>query len=182
MDHFLTLQHIYIYIYMLWSHYFGQVWGVSKVNILAKFVFFQKQSLLKKHYKIWGFSTLKKQKQKNARQISKKIFWPTWFFWGPQLGQNIDFNLAKILTLKMVIFCFLKKCWNTYFIVFFELPPKFAKEMAPNKNDNFSLFAKHRVIKKKKRFVATPLFTPKMVFFNLFFETKKQWCSTKTWL
>ena len=104
------LQHIYIY--KLWSQYVGQVWGFPK-SIFWPTLFFSKTIIVKKHYKNRGFNTFLKIK-KNARQISKSIFWPTWvFFWDPQLGQNIDFNLAKILTLKMVIFnifCFLKKC------------------------------------------------------------------------
>ena len=62
------------------------------------------------------------------------------------------------------------------FKVFFEHQPKFAQKMAPKKNDNFSHFAKHRLI-KKKRFVATPLLTKNWCFFNLVsFETKKQRC------
>ena len=39
--------------------------------------------------------------------------------------------------------------------------------MPKKKNDNFSHFAKHRFIKKKNRYVATPLFFEKMCFFNL---------------
>ena len=42
--------------------------------------------------------------------------------------------------------------------------------MAPPKNDNFSHFAKHRVIKNP--FCCKPPFDQKLVFFNLVFETK----------
>ena len=56
------------------------------------------------------------------------------------------------------------------FIVFFEHQPKFGQKWA-KKNDNFSHFPKHRFIKKKKRFVATPRLTKNWCF-STFFETK----------
>ena len=49
---------------------------------------------------------------------------------------------------------------------FLNINQNWAKKGA-KKNDNFSHFAKHRLI-KKKRFVATPLFTEKLCFFKLF--------------
>ena len=56
--------------------------------------------------------------------------------------------------------------------MFFELPPKFAKKNGPKKKDDFSLFAKHRVIKKP--FCCNPPFYPKIGVFQLvFFETQK---------
>ena len=58
------------------------------------------------------------------------------FFWHPQLGPVTDFDLDQLLTLKNGHFSFfllLKKCWNTYFIVFFEHQPKFAPKNGPKK-------------------------------------------------
>ena len=72
----------------------------------------------------------------------------------------------------MDIFSFsllLKMCWNTYFIVFFEHQPKFAKN-GP-KNDNFSHFAKHRFIKTP--FCCNPPCDQKLVFLNLGFLKPK---------
>ena len=60
-------------------------------------------------------------------------------------------------------------CWNTYFIVFLK-QPKFAKKW-PQKNDNFSHFAKNRFI--KKNVLLQPPSWPKIGVFELvLFETK----------
>ena len=64
------------------------------------------------------------------------------FFLDPQLGPVIDFNLAQLLTLKMVIFfdfLFFLSAEMPIFIVFFELQPKFAKKMAPPKKITFHI-------------------------------------------
>ena len=56
------------------------------------------------------------------------------------------------------------------FIVFFEKQPKNCQKKTP-KNDNFSHFAKHRLI--KKTVMLQPPFWPKIGVFELgFFETK----------
>ena len=65
------------------------------------------------------------------------------------------------------VFCLLKCAEIPNFIVLFEHQPKLAPKMG-KKNDNFSHFAKHRFI-NKPRFVATPLLTKKLVFFNFDF-------------
>ena len=58
------------------------------------------------------------------------------------------------------------------FIVFFEKQPKNCQKKTPQKNDNFSHFAKHRLIKKKPVMLQPP-FWPKIGVFELgFFETK----------
>ena len=70
----------------------------------------------------------------------------------------------------MAIFSFLllKICWNTYFILLFWTWPKNWQKNGPKKNDNFSHFAKQRLIKKKKKhFVATPLLTKNVCLFKL---------------
>ena len=64
------------------------------------------------------------------------------------------------------MFCFLKCAEIPIFIVFFEHQPKIAQKMAPQKNDNFWHFPKHRLKKKKKNvLLATPLLTKKCFFF-----------------
>ena len=52
----------------------------------------------------------------------------------------------------------LKMCWNTYFYSVVWTSPKICPKKGHQKNDNFSHFPKHRLI-KKNRFVATPLLT-----------------------
>ena len=160
----LTLQHIYM---------------CCGVNILAKFDHFPKSIFwpslfffltfcVRKHYKNRGFSTFLKIKKKTRANFQSQYFGQVGlFFWYPQLGQNIDFNLAKILTLEMAIFlsffCFLKSAEIPIFIVFFCTSTKIWQKRGKKKNDNFSHFAKHRVI-KKNRFVATPLLTKNWCF------------------
>ena len=56
-------------------------------------------------------------------------------------------------------------CWNTYFYSVFEHHPKIAKKMA-KKNDNFSHFAKQRLI--KKTVLLQPPFWPKNSVFCFF--------------
>ena len=63
------------------------------------------------------------------------------------------------------------------FIVLFEKQPKNCPKKAPQKNDNFSHFAKHRLI-KKPRYVATPLLTKNWCFWTWVFWNQKQWCWT----
>ena len=69
----------------------------------------------------------------------------------------------------MVIFaisCF-KNVLKYLFYSGFEIQPKFA-----TKKNNFSHFAKHRLV-KKNLFCCNPLFDQKLVFLNLFvFETQ----------
>ena len=56
-------------------------------------------------------------------------------------------------------------CWNTYFYSAFEHQPKLGKQRG-NNNDNFSHFAKHRLI--KKTVLLQPPFSPKNCVFKLF--------------
>ena len=56
------------------------------------------------------------------------------------------------------------------FVVFLNINQDWPKK-GQQKNDNFLHFAKHKLI-KKKRFVATPLFTKNCCFSTWFFETK----------
>ena len=65
------------------------------------------------------------------------------------------------------------------FIVFFEKQPKNCQKKAPPKNDNFSHFAKHRLIKKNPVMLQPP-FWPKIGVFELgFFETKTMMLNNK---
>ena len=84
----------------------------------------------------------------------------------------------------MVIFLHLKMCWNTYFFVFLNIDQNLAQK--GTKNDNFSHFAKHRLLEKP--FCCNPPFDQKLARFQLvFFETKNidveqkhNWKSGKT--
>ena len=58
-------------------------------------------------------------------------------------------------------------CENTYFIVFYENNEQLATTNA-KKNDNFSHFAKHRLI--KKNVMLQPPLDPKLVFLNFSFK------------
>ena len=103
---------------------------------------------------------------------------PSWPFLScSQLGPDNNTYLAQIITPQNGFLLLFFMCWNTYFIVFFEHLPKFGKKWS--KNDNFSHFAKHRLIKKKKRFCCNPPFDQKLVFFNFVFWNQKHWCWTK---
>ena len=68
--------------------------------------------------------------------------------------------------------CFEKCAKMPIFIVFFEKQPKICQKKPPPKNDNFSHFAKHRLI-KKKTLCCNPPFDPKLVFLNLGFLKPK---------
>ena len=71
-----------------------------------------------------------------------------------------------------VIFCFEKCAKMPIFIVFFEKQPKKCPPPKKPKNDNFSHFAKHRLIKKKP-LCCNPPFDQKLVFLNLGFLKPK---------
>ena len=92
----------------------GPSLGVFKVNNWSKFV--KKKVFVKKHYKI-GVSAHFLKSKKRA-QIFKVSNWSKLFFFGPQLGPVIDFNLAQLLTLKnghFFHFCFF------FFFFFFKV-------------------------------------------------------------
>ena len=160
----LTLQHIYIYIccgVVIWAKF-----GLLRCYYLGQVCFLQ-NTVCQKHYKNRGFSTFCFEKN-CARKFEVLLSGPSWPFLScSQLGPDNNTYLAQIITPQNG-YCFqffaLKMCWNTYFYSVFWTSTKIAQKGGQTKTDNFSHFAKHRLI-KKKRFVATPLFTPKNCVF-----------------
>ena len=69
-------------------------------------------------------------------------------------------------------FLLLKMCWNTYFYSVFWTSPKICPKKGHQKNDNFSHFPKHRLI--KKTVLLQPPFWPKNVFFFKLFVWKSK--------
>ena len=93
------------------------------------------------------------------------------FFLDPQLGPVIDFNLAQLLTLKMVIFsffCFLKSAEIPIFIVFSNFNQNLPKKWPRKKTITFHIL-QNTGSYKKKPFCCNPPFDQKLVVFNLFF-------------
>ena len=88
----------------------GPSLGVFKVNNWAKFVFLNR--LCKKPIQIGVSAHF--LKIKSAQIFNVNNWAKLGFFLDPQLGPIIDFNLAQLLTLKMVffysIFLLFKKC------------------------------------------------------------------------
>ena len=166
--YWLHSMHIYIYIYIyavvLLSGPSLAFWGVI---IWAKFAFY-KTLFVKKHYKI-GVSALLYWKKKCARKFEVLLSGPSWPFLScSQLGPDNNTYLGQIITPQngfFFKFLLLKMCRNTYFIVLFEHQPKLGKKRG-KKNDNFSHFAKHRLLKKP--FCCNTPFHQKIVFFKLF--------------
>ena len=161
--------HTYIYIcceVIIWakfghfqSYYLGQVCSL-------------KNTVCKKNYKI-GFQHFFFWKKKVCTKISKVIIWAKLaIFMLQQLGPDNNINLAQIITLEnghfFLFFCFWKCAEIPIFTVFFEHQPKFCQKKA--KNDNFSHFSKHRLL--KKTFCCNSPFDQKLVFLNLCFFLK----------
>ena len=86
---------------------------------------------------------------------------------------NIHISIIYLFTKCFFVAFAFKMCWNTSFHSAFEHQPKLAKNRA-KKNDNFSHFAKHKLIKKKKTFCCNPPpFDQKLMFFNSDFFNQK---------
>ena len=136
---------IYIYAVKLLS---GPSLGFSKVMIWAKFVFFFFFNIAcTKHYKI-GVSALF-LKKKCAQKFAKLLSGPSWpFFCCNKLGPDTNINLAQIITLENWSFfvAFENVLKHLFLQCFLNINPKLAKKGA--KNDNFSHFSKHRLLKK----------------------------------
>ena len=161
--------YICIYIYMRCRVIIWAKFGVFHSYYLGQ-VCFCLNTVCKNTIKI-GVSALIKNK-KCAQKFAGLLSGPSWpFLCCNKLGPDNNPNLAQIITLQnghFFLFLLLKMCWNTYFTVFFEHQPKCGQKKG--KNDNFSHFSKHRLL--KNRFVATPLLTKIGVFQLVFFETK----------
>ena len=148
MDKLITLS-MHIYIYMLWSYYLVQVWPFWKL-LSGPSLLFLKHRLPTNTIKI-GVSALFVWKK-----IARKNFGSYYlvqvgvFLRRSQLGPDNNFQIGPDNNFQechfFVIFCFEKCAKMPSFIVFFEKQPKNAKK-SPQKNDNFSHFAKHRFIK-----------------------------------
>ena len=139
---------IYIYAVELLS---GPSLGVLEVIIWSKFVFL-KHRLQQNTIKNSGFSTcLEKCAQNNWKLLSG----PSWLFLRrTNLDQIITSNLDQVVLPNMSIFCFEQCAEIPIFTVFFNNQEKLAKNA--KRNDNFSHFAKHRLIKTP--FCCTPSF------------------------
>ena len=175
-------KYIYIYIYAV-RLLSGPSLALLEVIIWSKFVFFSKTPIAKKHYKI-GVSALFFWKKNCAQKIWKLLSGPSWrFLRCSQLGPDNNFQLGPDNNFQkchfVVILCFEKCAKMPIFIVFFEKQPKKCKKKCQKKNDNFWHFAKHRFIKKKTRFVATPLFLKKCVFQLVFLKPKTMMLNKK---
>ena len=111
-------------------------------------------------------------KLKKRTQIFKVNNWAKLgFFLDPQLGPNIDFNLAQLLTLKMVFFpcfCFFKSAEIPIVIVFFNINQNLPKKW-PQK---LFTFCKTQAHKKKKTFCCNPPFDQILVFSTCFLKPK----------
>ena len=98
---------IYIYIYMLWCYYLGQVWPFE-VLLSGPSLFFRKHCLSKNTIKI-GVSALFFAKKNCARKFEVLLSGPSWSFLRcSQLGPNNNTYLAQIITPQ-----------NAFFFVFF---------------------------------------------------------------
>ena len=167
---------------MLWGYYLVQVWPFWKL-LSGPSLFFSKHRLPKNTIKI-GVSAHFFWKQNCAQKIWKLLSGPSWrFLRCSQLGPDNNFQLGPDNNFQkchfFVIFCFEKCAKMPSFIVFFEKQPKKCKKKCQKKNDNFSHFAKHRFIKKKTRFVATPFFLKKCVFQLVFLKPKTMMLNKK---
>ena len=147
---------IYIYIYICAVELLsGPSLAFSGVIIWSKFVFLN--TVCQKHYKNRGFSTCF-EKKSCAQKNSGVIIWSKFaFLKRTQLGPDNNPYLDQIITPQMYffVFCCFKNVLKYLFYSAFENQQILATN-AP-KNDNFSHFAKHRLL--KKRYVATPLLT-----------------------
>ena len=157
--------YIYIYIYqhivvVLISGPSLAFWGVI---IWAKFAFLQNTVCQKNTIKV-GVRHLFFENKIARANLRCYYLGPSWPFLScSQLGPDNNTYLAQTITPQ-----------NTteipIFIVFFEHQPKLAKEMG-KKNDDFSHFAKHRLI-KKNGLLQLP-FWPKIGVFQFWFFQPK---------
>ena len=144
-------------------------WGVT---IWSKFVFLN--TVCQKHYKNMGFQHFCFWKKLRAK-IWGVIIWSkfaflktrsTWTRYWPVLGPDND--LSKCI---FCVFWLLKMCQHTQFYSVCWKATKIGKKHAPPKSDNFSLFAKHKLIKNP--LCCSPLLTKNWCFLNLHFLKKK---------
>ena len=153
-----------MYVCMLWSYYLVQVWpfegllsgpSLFFVNCLSKYTI--KQGF--QHI----FCNQKVARKKNQGLLSGPSLR---FLKCIQLGPDNNPYLDQLKTPQNVFLCLfpLKMCKNTYFIFIVFL--KSNQKLEKKQNDNFSHFAKHRLI-KKNRYVATPLLTKNWCFLTL---------------
>ena len=159
----------YIYIYMRCRVIIWAKFGHLKGYYLGQ-VCFLKTLFAEKHYKNRGFNIFWK---KYAQKIEGLISGPSWpFLCCNKHGLDNNPYLAQKITLQnghFSFFCFWKCAEIPIFIVFFEHHPKFGQKRGKQK-DNFSHFAKHRLL--KNHFVATPLLTKIGVFQLVFLKPK----------
>ena len=93
----------YIYIYMLWCYYLGQVWPFE-VLLSGPSLLFTKHCLSKNTIKI-GVSTLFFWKTNCARKFEVLLSGPSWSFLRcSQLGPNNNTYLAQIITPQNAFF------------------------------------------------------------------------------
>ena len=158
-NNFTAYIYIYVYVCMLWSYYLGQVGPFQGfLSGLSLFLNTVVRNTIKN-----GVWARKKLRAKN----SEAIIWPRW----PLLCRNTlfgpDHNPRKwycfaLFALKNVLkYLFYSVFWTSVYCC-----PK----MGENDNFFFHKFAKHRSLKKKPVFIATPNFTK-----NSFFVTRLFW-------
>ena len=136
-----TAIYVYIYIYMLWCYYLGQVWPFE-VLLSGPSLLFTKHCLSKKHYKI-GVSALFFWKKNCARKFEVLLSGPSWSFLRcSQLGPDNNTYLAQIITPQNAFFfsfLLLKFAEIPIFIVFFEHQPKFGQKRGNKKTITFHI-------------------------------------------
>ena len=95
----------YVYIYMLWCYYLGQVW-LFEVLLSGPSLFFTKHCLSKNTIKI-GVSAGFFEKKNCARKFEVLLSGPSWSFLRcSQLGPNNNTYLAQIITPQNAFFLF----------------------------------------------------------------------------
>ena len=164
---------------MLWCYYLGQVWPFE-VLLSGPSLLFTKHCLSKNTITIRGFSTFFWKKIARANLRCYYLGQVGHFLSCSQLGPDNNTYLAQITTPQNG-FCFqlfaFKNVLKYLFYSAFWTSTKIGQKKG-QKNDNFSHFAKHRLM-KKNRFVATPLFTKKLCFLSCWFWNQKHSCWTR---
>ena len=159
-----------IYIYICCGVIILAKFGLLRCYSLGQVCFFTKHCLSQNTIK-QGFQHFFWTKN-CARKFEVLLSGPSWPLLScSQLGPDNNTYLAQTITPQNGIFgffCFLKMCWNTYFIVLLSMNQNWQKMG----KKNFSHYAKHRLV-KKNRFVATPLLTKNWGFSTLIFWNQK---------
>ena len=186
----ITSKSIYIYIHTYIHTWCGVIiwakFGLLRCYYLGQvcLFFFTKHCSPKNTIKKGVSAFLKKKKNKNncARKFEVLLSGPSWPFLScSQLGPDNNTYLAQIITPQNGLyfqFLLFKNVLKYLFYSVFEHQPKLGKKGA-KKTITFHIL-QNTGWRKKKRFVATPLFTKNSFFLVVCFETKNIHVEQKT--